>query len=47
LFFVSVFHSFLFFFPLFRPSAHLSPLVFIRRKKRKESYYPCPVMAQG
>jgi hypothetical protein len=23
------------------------PLVFIRGKERRESYYPCPVMAQG
>ena len=40
LFFVSVFHSFLSFFPLFRPSAHLSPLVFIRRKKKERELLP-------
>jgi hypothetical protein len=27
--------------------AHLSPLVFTRRKKGREGYYPCPVVAQG
>jgi len=26
---------------------HLSPLVFTRRKKGREGYYPCPVVEQG
>jgi hypothetical protein len=45
-FFISIFHSFSS-FPLVRPSTHLSPLLLIRRKRGKESYYPYPIMAQG
>jgi len=38
------FFSSSFFFP---PSLHLSPLVFIRRKRGREGYYSCTIMAQG
>ena len=34
-------------FSIFPPPAHLSPLVFIRRKRGREGYYPCPVRHRG
>jgi len=35
------------FFSIFPPPAYLSPLVFIRRKRGREGYYPCPVRNRG
>jgi len=50
LFFLFICLCFLSFFQsqtLLPPLSRLSPLVFIKRKRGREDYYPCLVMAQG